>query len=532
MKFAAAGGGALLLSAIGWRETAAESIASRLQIPIPTSLVKPEGYQHEEALFGIPKYGGTIAERLIHGGVKKGEKVTWNLCTNEDAEAVAPLVPEDAPFILMVDRGVCTFASKVRRAQHLGAIGVIIADNTCLCHDEENNKCDRAEDVACEKVEPIMADDGSGADITIPSFLMKKADAENVKTRLADGITVQAEMTWSLPAPDDRVEWELWTSAMDTSAAPFKRDFKEVVKTLGKSAQFTPFYVVYNGGSYGCTGGRTSNCGQLCTNNGRYCMTDPDFDTQAGVSGGDVVQETLRQKCVWNLYGGNNAPFADQGIGEKWWSYVSEFFSRCSVAGNRFNDEDCVAEAMRAADVDKSAVDACMSASGGTEGDNANTILEEELAEKGKKSIVIVPTVFVNNVAERGGISTAAVLSTICAGYKSGTEPEVCRCAGQPSSELVTACMENRTPAGDGGGMSMSSTLFLLMMVVGAMTAGGFVHYKRTQMQMRDQVRGILAEYMPLEDIDAPGSSARVPFMAPNSGNTYAVSRTKESQLV
>ena len=215
------------------------------------------------------------------------------------------------------------------------------------------------------------------------SFLMKKMDAEKIKSRLEDGLNVQAEMTWSLPAPDDRVEWSLWTSAMDTSAAvslgvpvallyplcaclcwvwmvvvyrrschvlllllllllqaspcsaprnsniplprlslvsqscpflcpspidrsplwhsddgrycctvlwttfpdrkrggggmsdvgshighesfivhdsdvctiqPFKRDFKEVVKTLGKHAQFTPYYVVYNGNSYGCTG--------------------------------------------------------------------------------------------------------------------------------------------------------------------------------------------------------------------------------------------------------------------------------------
>lgn len=46
---------------------------------------------------------------------------------------------------------------------------------------------------------------------------------------------------------------------------------------------------------------------------------------------------------------------------------------------------------------------------------------------QGSKSIVIVPTVFVNNVAERGGISSAAVLSTICAGYKSGTAPDVRR---------------------------------------------------------------------------------------------------------
>lgn len=48
---------------------------------------------------------------------------------------------------------------------------------------------------------------------------MKKMDAESIKARLENGQNVQAEMTWSLPAPDDRVEWSLWTSAMDTSAA-------------------------------------------------------------------------------------------------------------------------------------------------------------------------------------------------------------------------------------------------------------------------------------------------------------------------
>ena len=35
---------------------------SRLQIPIPADLYYAPGYPHEEALFGIPKYGGTIAE--------------------------------------------------------------------------------------------------------------------------------------------------------------------------------------------------------------------------------------------------------------------------------------------------------------------------------------------------------------------------------------------------------------------------------------------------------------------------------------
>lgn len=39
-----------------------QSIASRLQISIPSDLYRGNGYPHEEALFGIPKYGGTIAE--------------------------------------------------------------------------------------------------------------------------------------------------------------------------------------------------------------------------------------------------------------------------------------------------------------------------------------------------------------------------------------------------------------------------------------------------------------------------------------
>lgn len=39
--------------------------------------------------------------------------------------------------------------------------------------------------------------------------------------------------------------------------------------------------------------------------------------------------------------------------------------------------------------------------------------------------------------------------------------------------------------------MSASSTLFLLVAVVGVMTAAGYVHYQRTQTQMRDQVCGV-----------------------------------------
>jgi hypothetical protein len=76
-------------------------------------------------------------------------------------------------------------------------------------------------------------------------------------------------------------------------------------------------------------------------------------------------------------------------------------------------------------------VNKCMVDSGGLEGDISNSILDAELTEKSTKSIVVTPTIYVNNVVERGGIFTASVLSTICVGYSSGTEPDVCKCAGQ-----------------------------------------------------------------------------------------------------
>jgi hypothetical protein len=46
-------------------------------------------------------------------------------------------------------------------------------------------------DVDCETQEPIMADDGSGADITIPSFLMTKPDGETIKSHLEGKRLVQ-----------------------------------------------------------------------------------------------------------------------------------------------------------------------------------------------------------------------------------------------------------------------------------------------------------------------------------------------------
>ena len=64
------------------------------------------------------------------------------------------------------------------------------------------------EEEVCEMKEPIMADDGSGSDISIPSFLMFKEDVDPIREALKNNELVRIEMTWKIPTPDDRVEFD------------------------------------------------------------------------------------------------------------------------------------------------------------------------------------------------------------------------------------------------------------------------------------------------------------------------------------
>ena len=43
-----------------------DNVSSRLQIHVPQSLFKADGYDHREALFGVPPYGGSIAQNVYY----------------------------------------------------------------------------------------------------------------------------------------------------------------------------------------------------------------------------------------------------------------------------------------------------------------------------------------------------------------------------------------------------------------------------------------------------------------------------------
>jgi len=409
--------------------------------------------------------------------------------------------PFPSPFILMMDRGGCTFVQKVRNAQRIGAAGVIIADTTCLCTDIE---CIQASGIQqCETSEPIMADDGSGSDISIPSFLMFKKDADAIIAEVKADRPVQVEMKWALPTPDDRVEYDLWSTPTDVVSLNFLKNFKQVAVQLDKSAYFTPHMYIYDGIRSHCQGNEGQNmCYNLCTNNGRYCATDPDNDLEQGISGADVVKESLRRICIWKRYG------EDDGIGQVWWNYVNQFMDRCNNS-DFFMNENCVKDCYKHAKIDASLIDQCMKDSGGLTLDVANTFLDAEISLQTERGVVVLPTAFVNTAAIRGALTVNNVFDAICAGFAVGTTPKICqKCSncGDPGACAIAGGV-CKHQSGSSSGVSTHTFVTSMFMVVAIFAGLGVWHYKRTREDMRDQVRGILAEYMPLEDQEENGSS-------------------------
>jgi hypothetical protein len=349
---------------------------------------------------------------------------------------------------------------------------------------------------------------------------MFKRDADKVKEQVMDDHPVQLEMAWSLPTPDDRVEYDLWTVPTDVVSRNFLKQFKGIAEKLGDRAYFTPHMYIYDGIRTHCQGNDGENfCYNLCTNNGRYCATDPDNDLEKGISGADVVKESLRRLCIWKHYGEND------GIGVIWWNYVEEFLSRCS-SPDYFMNEDCVADCYKHAGVDPEKINRCMIDSGGLDKNAPNAFLDLELAAQSERGVVVLPTAFVNTAAIRAQLSAKSVFHAICAGYAEDTTPKICeRCThcSDPASCVATGTCSGSYGGGSSPAGTVSTDTFAtsMLLVIAVFGGVGYWHYNKTREDMRDQVRGILAEYMPLEDQEAGDGNMSNPMaFASNSGGT------------
>jgi hypothetical protein len=448
-----------------------DAMSSELQIVTPESLRKEEGYDHRDAIFGQPPYGSTLKDVNVY-------YADSTLCGRLSPDLGFPPQSDwESPFFLVVDRGDCTFVTKARIAQLMhGAAGVLVADNRCEC-----SAADCISDVQpCQPVSPRMNDDGTGSDVTIPSLLLKKQDADAIKDALRGGEAVQMEVTFDVPSSlDQQVEYELWMNPLDNSNDGHgqelfeDRNWKQAAVKLGDKATFTPRSLVGDGRIFGCYLNPSDVCTEYCTNNGRYCPYDRQKVLEnSSITGAQVIVEILRQHCVWYVYG-------EDGIGEEFWDYLTEFHTSCGGKADTFEsfaDAGCIAEAMQTAGIDPTLIDKCIDDSGGLEQDTPNLILEHQLAERKESGVTYTPTLFVNEVPVSGRISFTTTFKAICSGFAEGSEPEICQlcsstdnveeCVGFARASLPEAGSSGSGVSGGAIAGAVIGVLFVLVVIV------------------------------------------------------------------
>merc|ERR1719295_1201107 len=303
-------------------------------------------------------------------------------------------------------------------------------------------------------------------DITIPAVLLQKKNCEDLMEHLGvvgwDPSNIEnteypnpdtinwtvAEIEWGLPHDDDRVEWELWTSSNDYLGSEFKHNFNTTAIMLDRANDtiFTPHMYILNGSHWGCPDDGLP-CKRQCSNSGRYCAVDPEYDLSVGLDGIDVIQENLRSLCVWEF------DKAQRGIMDDvvWWDYAVLWDEHCGVYSpdpvDNFN-ENCSFAMMHKLDASGALptfVEKCITDSGGYDYDGgANTILKRETKLKYNSSIYALPMVRVNEFLIHGNIDCAppvtkdscAVLAAICAGFIDGTQPDVCYVTPAPTEAV------------------------------------------------------------------------------------------------
>jgi hypothetical protein len=396
-------------------------------------------------------------------------------------EKVPTNVAKGTQMIFLVDRGACDFVQKMRTAQQMGAVAVIIADNVCQCAETENPaiwneasktgrtpaqklRCEALAKKAreegrlglldsCERGLPYMADDGTGGDVRIPSFLIDYLDAQPLKDCLesAAGTNTEALLTgnefkcllktkvvvsleWDLPRKDNLVDWQLWSSS--DSEGVFKKSFATTAKKLQEHALFTPHYFLWDGAKWGCNVAEI--CGSQCTAGGLYCNPDPDHNLFSGVSGRDVVEENLREICIWEQAKATN----NSGL---WWDYVVEFANQCHPGPEpvltKFN-KDCSERVQRSIPkLNVETTNRCVASSWLENGKNSK--LDSELDQRTNLKILQLPTAIVNGVLLRGGVTPLAILSSLCAGFGAGKSPKLCSCVDRVNSDNLLECINS-----------------------------------------------------------------------------------------
>jgi len=529
-----------------------ENATSRVFVHIPFEIHNPNGYPHVKAEFGhLSSKLGQMTMQV--------QRVHTNMCALPSYNTTKEW---EHPYLVAVDPGVykeCSYVSKARNAQLIGASGLIVLADQCLCSDVDCMKEDGSNqsEQHCYEQPPRLVNDGSGNDITIPTYLVYK----NLKDKMeqhgwSKKQPILMELQWGLQSPlldanTIDLTYRFWTNAHDPYVdLETYHNLRGVHDAFKDKAQFYPRYDLVDGTRFHCTSNNNANyrmlvdavkvgnssddsggggndtqpvtnpaCDQLCTNGGRYCTIHAKE-----LSGHAIVRETLRRLCIWKHY---STP--ESGPDHKaWWEYTLYHKERCSYDPHKFADHDCVHDALAHAGIRPDLIDQCMTDSGDIDStDSTNALLQEQLDKKEHAGITTLPAIVVGHQVQE--LSTYKLFDTICQEYwRSNVQsvPDICVKCGSCSN--IPGCLKaggkcvdydnaQREPApsseGDktehdddkkGSGKKGRSgwRIFMWIVLIGGLGGGGYYWYKKRQEEMNmgggGGRGGLLNNYMQL----------------------------------
>ncbi len=480
----------------------------------------PVTLRHTEALFGAPAYGGTISARLYYPAA-----FGPNGCSLVNLTADPSMPPGS---VLLLDRsGACPFCLAVANAQAAGAVGVVLVDNlgVCgvsppsVCPPDACSRCPLYGTPACACSLPIMG--GTCPAATIPSFLVGREDGATLRGPASFGLPTPphalASMRWDVPSGSGGGRWALWHSPNDPATASFRSQLTPYLPYLASSgAEFRPQPYIFDGRALGCSGPEpVFDCGTQCVNDGWYCALDPDGDVDAGVSGGDVVLESVRSLCV-------AAQAEGDGDGStRWWAYSSAFQEQCGGSASTWT-ASCSYSVMRGIGMDESVARDCVAAANASASmaDWTNTLLQKAVDDRTGMAIVALPSLVVNGQLLRGAATAGLVLTALCAG--AAVPLPYCACLSVPTAALP-ACVA----AASGGGPPDATTPWfpawatatLVLACCGGLTAVVLaVRSHAANARLNEDVHSLLAEYRQLAGPVPPKPEGEAPSRGGGGG--------------
>jgi len=369
--------------------------------------------QGSTSTFGAPFFGDDVIGKLVYGESTSGHEhctVDDYSLPDQDQEAAPEAAlrgsSENAEArlinIVVVRRGKCSFTQKVKVAYQKGAHAVIVVDK----EDSDLTSQD------LQNV--IVADDGYGGEIHIPSILISKQDGAALIEAVSK-TTVTVQLSWDIPQ-DHVVSMDLWMSSGSSDSLQFLKEFSEKRKTLNEVMRFQPHYAVFSMAS-----SDPAVYQGLCSDTtGNFCAEDPD--TAGDITGKDVLEEDVRQLCIHELTkksrsteSRSKAPAVEYA--EEYWNYVKQFESACPLAGNsphaKFGTE-CSEKLMQKVGLDMDQVRKCVIST-----------QDEKLRKERDNSAWSPRALRINGWRYTGMMDSDLVTRAVCAGFTS--KPKECQ---------------------------------------------------------------------------------------------------------